>query len=193
MPSIVSVLFVRRDSVYKTMSLDAWDVERDARNYVGPRSVVAHPPCRSWGQLRAFAKPRPDERDLAPWAVGQVRKWGGVLEHPRGSLLWAHLDLPRPGAGRDVFGGFSLSVKQHWWGHRAEKATWLYVCGCSPSDVPSLPLVFTYPPRVVRSVPGLRAGMPGYRPEISKREREATPPAFASWLVALAGKCYRGS
>lgn len=30
------------------------------------------------------------DADCAPRAVEQVRKWGGVLEHPAGSLLWEH-------------------------------------------------------------------------------------------------------
>lgn len=85
----VAALFVRADSIYKTMpGVDAWDIERDARKWPGGCPVVAHPPCRAWGRLRQFAKPRPDEKDLAPWAVEKVRRWGGVLEHPANSSLW---------------------------------------------------------------------------------------------------------
>lgn len=93
----VAVLFARADSVYKTLpGCDVYDMERDARIYDGPHPVVAHPPCRSWGRLRAFASPRPDERNLARLAVAMVREFGGVLEHPAGSTLWAAQSLPPP-------------------------------------------------------------------------------------------------
>ena len=86
----VAVLFARSDSVYKTLpGCDVYDMERDARIYDGPHPVVAHPPCRAWGRLRVFASPRPDERNLARLAVAMVREFGGVLEHPAGSTLWA--------------------------------------------------------------------------------------------------------
>ncbi len=184
----VSVLFARRDSIYKSLVLDVWDADRDARNYQGPNPVITHPPCRGWGCLRVMSKATPEEKALGPWAVEQVRHWGGVLEHPRGSTLWAAAGLPRPGAGPDSFGGFSLSVEQFWWGHRAHKATWLYVCGVALADVPQMPLKFGWAPNVVTNIHGLRAGMPGYRREITKREREATPEAFALWLISLAGR-----
>ena len=84
----MAALFVRADSIYKTLpGVDAYDIERDARTYDGPWPVVAHPPCRAWGRLRTFAKPRPDERNLARLAVALVREFGGVLEHPENSTL----------------------------------------------------------------------------------------------------------
>jgi hypothetical protein len=143
---------------------------------------VAHPPCRLWGRLRTFARAAdPDgERRLALWAIGQVRTWGGVLEHPAGSTLWPAAGLPEPG-GRDEFGGFTLVVSQWWWGHRADKLTWLYVCGVEPEDVPAMPYRMGVPECVVQT----RKRHDG-RPEITKAEREATPPEFARWLVDLA-------
>lgn len=129
----VAALFVRADSIYKTMpQVDAWDIDRDARAFDGGMPVVAHPPCRAWGRLRRFASPRPDERNLARLAVALVRECGGVLEHPAGSLLWPAQSLPPPGAGADAFGGWTLAAPQMWWGHRAEKATWFYIVGCPP-------------------------------------------------------------
>ena len=122
----VAVLFARADSVYKALpNVEVYDMERDARTYDGPHPVVAHPPCRAWGRLRTFAKPRPDERNLARLAVALVREFGGVLEHPAGSTLWKAQGLPAPGAGFDGAGGWTLAAPQHWWGHKAEKATWL--------------------------------------------------------------------
>jgi hypothetical protein len=181
---MVAVLFARADSVYKTIpGCDVWDMERDARNWQGGSPLVAHPPCRAWGRLRQFAKPREDEKALAPWAVEQVRKWGGVLEHPEGSTLWAFAGLPLPGQ-RDAFGGWTLGIYQHWWGHRAEKATLLYIVGCEPKDIPVIPMRMeevTHCIRPTKSYPR--------KPSVTKPEREHTPPALAAWLCDLATRC----
>jgi hypothetical protein len=180
----VAVLFARPDSCYKALpGVEVFDAERDARTYDGPWPVVAHPPCRSWGRLRAFANPRPDERNLARLAVALVREFGGVLEHPAGSTLWPAQNLPRPGE-RDSFGGWTLAAPQKWWGHKAEKATWFYVVGCEPRDQPEMPLVLGEAAYVVQS-----RKRDDYRPHISKAERELTPPELASWLVELANRC----
>jgi len=191
----VVVLFVRSDSIYKTLpGVECYDEARDARTWPGGCPVVAHPPCRGWGQLAHMSNATDAERALAVWSVGQVRRWGGVLEHPATSLLWAACDLPRPGAGRDAAGGFSLAVEQHWWGHLARKRTLLYVCGCEPSDVPAMPLTLTEPPCILgtsgRRRDGTRkVGRPNLPRGNKDAAREATPPAFAAWLVELARKC----
>jgi hypothetical protein len=77
-----------------------------------------------------------------------------------------------------------LPAPQHWWGHKAEKATWFYVVGCEPGDVPALPLVLGEAAYVVQS-----RKRQDYRPHITKAEREHTPPALAEWLVELARRC----
>lgn len=184
---MITVLFARKDSYYKQIpGCDVFDIDRDARRWPGGGPAVAHPPCRAWGQLAMFAKPREDENALAPWAVDQIRKFGGVLEHPAGSKLWPALELPEPGK-RDEFGGWTLPVHQHWWGHRAEKKTRLYIVGCEPKDIPGMPLRIDEPTHVIGDVG--RSGK-GKRPEVSKAEREHTPPAFAHWLVELARRCH---
>lgn len=186
----VAVLFARTDSVYKTMpECDVWDIERDARTYDGPHPVVAHPPCRAWGRLRHMASPRADERNLARLAVALVREFGGVLEHPAASTLWPSQRLPEVGQ-RDAWGGWTLPILQHSWGHLAAKATRLYVVGCEPRDVPALPLVLGEAPAVC-GTSGRRANgtRETRRPEISKAAREHTPPELARWLVDLAMKC----
>lgn len=192
---MVTVLFARSDSVYKSLpGCDVWDAERDARRWPGGSPVVAHPPCRAWGRLRALANPRADEKQLAIFAVSQVRKFGGVLEHPARSTLWPAADLPAPGQW-DEFGGWTLPVFQSSFGHRAEKPTYLYIVGCAPGDVPSFPLALGEASHVI-GAPGrrrdgsrLHKGDAGWRPEVSKAEREATPEPFARWLVDLALRC----
>lgn len=192
----IAVLFARADSVYKTLpGCDVWDIDRDARKWPGGAPVVAHPPCRAWGRLRAFAKPRHDEMDLARWAVAQVRQWGGVLEHPESSTLWADQGLPL--TGRDEQGGWTLPVHQWWWGHRAQKRTWLYVVGCAPRGIPDMPLrLGTSDCRIrldKRRPDGthIRKGDADYQPLLNDAEREQTPPELAAWLVELARRTTR--
>jgi len=184
MISSVAVLFARSDSIYKSMpSCDVYDIERDAKSYNGILPVIAHPPCRSWGRMRKFANPRQGEKELARWAVDVVRKNGGVLEHPKGSRLWLDKNLPE-GQEVDEFGGYTLHVDQCWWGHRARKATKLYICGCKISELPVMPFSIIEPSHVVGRTRGARR-----RPEITKKEREATPLAFAEWLKSAAMRC----
>lgn len=182
--STVTVLFARQDSVYKSIdNCDVWDIERDARKFTGANPIVAHPPCRAWGRLRTFANPRKGERLLATFAVRNVRTHGGVLEHPSGSTLWAKAGLPRPGCGCDAYGGWTLPIDQNWWGHKAKKSTWLYIVGCTPSEVPIMPLQLGDATHVVQSAKH------DSRPHITKSEREHTPIALAKWLVNLAQRC----
>lgn len=182
----VAVLFARADSHYKALpNVEVYDMERDARTYDGPWPVVAHPPCRGWGAFAWRANVRPDERNLARLAVALVRAFGGVLEHPVASGLWDDQRLPVPGQ-RDQFGGFSLVVDQHDFGHQCKKATILYVVGVPPSRVPSIHKSKTMPTHVIGDCG--RASHGTKKPEISKEDRERTPPAFAKWLVDLAAK-----
>lgn len=187
----VAVLFARRDSIYKTLpDCDVYDIDRDARTYAGGVPVVAHPPCRAWGRLSHMAKPRHDEKELARWAVAQVRMYGGVLEHPAGSALWKDQNLPEPGAGRDAYGGWTLTISQHWFGHRAEKMTRLYIVGCDPRDVPDFDLSLHRATHVIASsTKRQKRDHPDFRPEVTKAEREHTPPPLAAWLRELALRC----
>lgn len=188
----VAVLFARADSVYKALpGCDVWDIERDARKWPGGCPVVAHPPCRAWGRLRHLAKPRDDEKELAVWAVDQVRRWGGVLEHPAASTLWAACNLPEPGRF-DAVGGFTIGIHQNWFGHRATKATLLYTVGLTPSDLPTMPMRLGGGSHVIAQKLLLKDGTrmpkgdPRKRPECTKPEREHTPPELARWLIELA-------
>lgn len=169
----VAVLFARSDSVYKHLpGCDVWDAERDARRWPGGCPVVAHPPCRAWGRLRAFAKPRQDEKDLARLAVDLVRRWGGVLEHPASSSLWPDMGLPRPGRGADAAGGWTFAAPQSWWGHRAAKESWFYIVGPGPRDLPEIPFAMGGGAVPVEC--------------LGRAAREHTPPDLARWLVDLA-------
>ena len=182
---MIAALYVERGGPYfNRADCDPWDLERDATKYDGPWPVVAHPPCGPWGRLRHLY--RRDEHRLAPLAVEQVRRWGGVLEHPAWSLLWGHCLMPIPGAlFPDKHGGYSLEVCQVDWGHVAEKRTWLYLV-----DVPSSVLVWPPRRRPTHWIVGNRGRVLNPRPAhikcCSAQQRRRTPLAFAQYLVELA-------
>ena len=187
----VVVLFVRSDSIYKTMpGCDCYDMDRDALSYNGSYPVVAHPPCRAWSALAHLAKPRPGEKDLARWAVKTVMRCGGILEHPASSRLWQDQHLPEPGQGADAQGGWTLAAPQWWWGHRADKPTRFYVCGCKPQDMPPVPFVLGDASCVVTTSKRKCETPPSeWRERLGNREKEATPPRLAAWLVDVARRC----
>lgn len=162
--------------------VECWGEEHDATKYAGPWPVIAHPPCGHWGRYAWKCK---DSGDTAWYAVDAVRRWGGVLEQPKDSKMWREFGIPKPGVGRDRFGGFSILVYQRDWGHAADKATWLYIVGCN--DVPALPPAV--PTRVQE--PG-KYKTRGVLERMSKAQRHLTPPAFALWLVELARRRYVG-
>lgn len=108
---MIAALYIDPLGPYPALEgVDCWDESRDARKYDGPDPVVAHPPCGPWGRLRHLYKG--SEHDCAPRAVEQVRRWGGVLEHPAGSLLWEAARLPNVSTKNDarcrVCGHFEL-------------------------------------------------------------------------------------
>lgn len=186
----VAALFVRRDSIYKTMpGVDCYDEDRDARTFSGGAPVVVHPPCRTWGHLKAFAtKAPPHEHDLGPLAVRLVRRWCGVLEHPKGSGLFCFCGCPAPGHPPDEFGGWTLEVDQFRFGHKARKRTWLYIVGTD--DYPPIPFRSGQPTHCVGRPGGPRK--PDQIPCCTHDEREKTPPAFAAWLVELVRRTRNG-
>lgn len=185
----VAALYVDPRGPYPKMpGVECWDEQRDARLYAGPHPVVAHPPCGPWGRLKNRCKNQ--SATLAPAAVDQVRRFGGVLEHPADSKLWSHCGLPKP---YEFFGdlhGFTIAVEQSDWGHKCAKPTWLYLVGISVIDVKSLMVRTKRPGNITHGIwygSFERSGHAG--PKLiaaSKEIRRRTPPAFAEFLVELA-------
>lgn len=167
----VAALFVRKNSHYLHLGVDCYDITRDALTWPGGVPGIYHPPCRAWGQLSHMAKPRSGEAELSLWAMQMVRQFGGVVEHPYASRLWAVSGCLRFGI-RDQHGGVLVPVYQSWWGHRAPKKTCLYIVGPVP-EIPYIdePVTTTVVERMGRA------------------ERERTSEAFAAWLVELARAC----
>ena len=175
--------------MYKLMGLDCWDRRRDARRFAGAGPVIAHPPCRTWGNFRFQAYRAPaDEHATGPFAIEQVRRCGGVLEHPVGSTLFAECGCGTADSP-DQWGGWTMDVDQFHWGHKAAKPTRLYIVGCRPADVPAMPHRAGEPTHCISQGHGIRMGHPKFKSRITQAEREATPPKFAEWLVELASKC----
>lgn len=190
----VAALFVQPNGCYaKLPFIDLWPEWRDARNYVGDLPVIAHPPCQLWGNLAAvnFARyggehnrPGNDNGCFAS-ALANVRRCGGVLEHPRSSKAFAThgIDTPK-GCGWHKLecGGWFCEVWQSAYGHRANKATWLYYFGTQkPGD-----LLWVKPVGSHQIGRADRRGKDKNKPTLNKREANATPAKFRDTLIALA-------
>ncbi len=177
---MIAVLFARSDSDYKNYpEFDVFDIERDAREFCKKMPVLAHPPCRAWGQLSHMANPRIGEKQLAYFALAQVRLNGGVLEHPAGSRLWKEAPLPMPNEFFDEFGGFTIEVDQFDFGHVAHKKTKLYICGIRLNDLPKLPPVNTA--STDRSICGNVKGTK----RCTQYQREYTPDALIEFMTEI--------
>lgn len=139
---MIAALYVEKNGTYYGLpDVDPWDEERDARLYLGPHRVVAHPPCKAWslmGQCRPEIVPGEDG-GCFEYALDAVRRWGGVLEHPVYSRAFAQFGLPVPmreGWNTSLFDdGVSCEVDQAHYGHRVNKRTWLYYVGPEPPQL----------------------------------------------------------
>ncbi len=182
----VAALYVDPLGVYPSLVENWWDEHKDARTYGGILPIVAHPPCGPWSTMRHLHT-RPQDAALGPLAVDQVRKWGGVLEQPANSRLWAAKSLPAPRGPESDAWGFSVQVDQVSWGHVARKTTWLYMVGIDWQQVIN-GIRFGGTPTHWCS--GSRNAPRGPVPEgikvCSAQQRNRTPIAFANWLLDLA-------
>jgi hypothetical protein len=145
-------LFVETGGAYFGLpDVDPWDEDRDARLYAGPWPVVAHPPCNRWSIMGACRGYRDGEDGgCFAAALDAVRRFGGVLEHPRYSLAWERFSLPAPAfdGWSTALGdpGWSTEVDQHAYGLRFRKPTWLYYVGAEPPPPPPSPAAATTEP-----------------------------------------------
>lgn len=179
---------------------NCWGVDRDARSYRGPEEVVAHPPCQLWTNMahvnyKRYPKPKnkPGNDDgMFAFALAAVRRWGGVLEHPKGSRAWDAFALEKPTPGRWglAVGGVGATDKHYpacaYWiaevcqatyGHKAQKMTWLLYAGRRP------PFDLNWQ---VKEGTHQIGWFDRIKPTLGKREASATPPAFAELLIRLA-------
>ena len=201
----VAALYVHHGGVYYGLPhVEPWGLpDNDAREYKGPHPVVAHPPCQRWGRYWSggpSAKTRRlmgDDDGCFVAALWAVRQFGGVLEHPEASHAWRWFGLYRPPkSGQWVQAdnwGFTCCVEQGHYGHRARKATWLYVVGLK-----LLPALIWGPPDAsvrlddgFHSTAARRAAKKtqGPKERLGPIERLATPIKFRDLLLDMAGQC----
>lgn len=143
----VAALYVATDGPYFGIEgVRAYDEREDARMYMGPWPVVAHPECQRYGRFwmgqpgninKGKIERKGDDKGGFKCALSDVRRWGGVLEHPEGSHAWKMFGLaipPREGGWivADDFGGWTCRVEQGQYGHYCSKPTWLYAVGVYP-------------------------------------------------------------
>lgn len=201
---VIAALYVRTSGAYFNLpGIDPWDIKRDARNYAGPYPVIAHPPCQRWGKMyfgQPLAISRGTERKIKGddggcflHALSAVRKYGGVLEHPKGSLAWKHFGLnepPRDGGWimADA-NGWTCCVEQGRYGHYARKPTWLYAVGVELPELLWGESEARLDPEVVARMGLKRAKRLG---EVGAKgggkdspQRIGTPPAFRDLLIGM--------
>jgi hypothetical protein len=109
---------------------------------------------------------------LGTRCVRTVRKNGGVLEHPAGSLLFKAMKLPKPNEPADSYGGHTVYIEQSWFGYPSRKPTWLYIVGVPKDQVEPPAFKLTYGN--------------AKSPALSKAARSRTMPTLAAWLVGIA-------
>ena len=190
----IAALYVDPKGIYSFFDgVDLWGADRDARNYNGNCPVVAHPPCQLWGNMAAINYKRWGGDHNKPGndggcfesALCKVVKFGGVLEHPKNSRAFAKYGIDRPsglGWQKCSHGGWVCEVWQSAYGHKANKATWLYYIGSSaPHEL-----------RWERPIGTHQIGFHDQRgkaknkPTISGKAASATPFEFAVELLRLA-------
>ena len=190
---MISALFVQENGCYwNKENIDAWDIKRDARLYDLNNPVIAHPPCQLWGAL-AFVnykrwggehnKPENDGGCFES-ALNSVNRCGGVLEHPAKSRAFEKYGLKKPiGTGWKKSGiGYVCEVWQSAYGHKANKATWLYYVGNKP------PFELNWNRQKGSHQVGFhdQRGKEKNKPTLSKKEANATPLEFRDMLIKLA-------
>lgn len=197
---MVAALYVEPGGCYFGLDdVDPWAPPRDARRYLGPYPVVAHPPCARWCRLSGLVEARwgykrGDDEGCFSAALAAVRKWGGVLEHPAYSDAWpAHgLNSPPTCGGwvnADFVGGWTCYVEQSRYGHSAKKATWLYAC---KTELPSLRWGSMLDTNSKANVSwcGNKTKKFDRRRRLGAKEGAATPLEFRNVLIELALSSY---
>jgi len=201
---MIAALYVEKGGAYWNLEgVDPWDEARDARQYVGPYPVVAHPPCQRWGR---YAENHPvkgriatagDDGGCFAHALETVRAFGGVIEHPKDSKAFGHkigFGLGKPmgvGWSRSDDGiGWVCQVEQGHYGHFANKATWLYAAHVE------LPLLIwgkgeqRIHPRALELHGYEKARRIGMMAMVGGKDktrvREATPEPFRDLLLSIA-------
>lgn len=204
---VISALYVLSDGPYNIEGIDLWDKERDAKKYKGPNKVIAHPPCERWGRywgggpmLHGTERQKllGDDELCFAHALWSVRTFGGVLEHPEASHAFHFYGLPIPKQSGgwsepDKFGGRSCCVSQGYYGHQAQKLTWLYGVNINFKELkwgkcPGKQIIedgFHSKSEAQIKRAQRRLIKTGICQRLSKRQRTITPIEFRDLLISL--------
>jgi hypothetical protein len=118
-------------------------------------------------------------------ALKSVQRFGGVLEHPAKTKAWAAHGLTSPtgfGWNKTADNEFVCEVWQSAYGHRANKATWLYYYGANPP----FDLKWDRPKGTHQIGFYDKRGKAANKPTLGKREANATTVMFRDELLLLA-------
>lgn len=206
---MIAALYVQKDGCYFGLpNIEPYDENRDARKYNGPHPVIAHPPCQRWGRYWfggpsiKIRKSLGDDGGCFDRALWCVRNFGGVLEHPAFSAAFKYYNIASPDpmggwhSAADGYGAWICQVHQGHYGHRADKATWLYVV--KPRPLPEL--IWGPSQGKMRMDEGFHSTEErkqkranGIKPleRLSKTERAATPLLFRDLLISIAESSIR--
>lgn len=175
----IPVLFTAHNSLYNDNDIfDCYDVERDAFSYTGRSPLIAHPPCRLFSRLRKFSTAAIKEKQCAFFALARIRRFGGILEHPRSSTLWQDGNFNLDGSV-DEYGGFLRSVNLSWFGFPAQKKTMLYFVGIQPGSLPSFPMSLNAITHVISSSGNTE------KKELSALYRSQTPQLMIDYFLEV--------
>jgi len=205
---MIAALFVKIDGVYSECdNVDLWDIERDAREYDGPYPIVGHPPCSLWCRLAYSIQASTNlkvgqDEGMFESCLSNVRKYGGIIEHPSRTLAWKKFGIRTPPINggwieADNYGGYTCHIEQYWHGHLALKPTWLYACKvhCLPDlkwnmcvdDTQRNPVGLIEHPtkekRIKNTIDDNKIYLSGY-------EASKTPRAFRDILIDTARSVY---
>ena len=188
----VAALFVESNGCYFLNGIDAWDINRDARLYDGHLPVIAHPPCQLWGNMAFVNYKRWGGEHNKPFndggcfesALKNVNRCYGVLEHPAKTRAFKYFGIEKPiNIGWNKFDDYwACEVWQSAYGHRANKATWLYYVGKNQP----FELRWERPKGTHQIGFQDQRGKSKNKPTLSKKEANATPIEFRDELIRLA-------
>lgn len=175
----IPVLFTSENTLYKYDSaFDCYGVDRNALTWSGSKPAIYHPPCRLFSKMKAFSSAGKCEKLFGYWSIMSVRKFGGIVEHPKSSDLWKEMECDLTG-NVDKYGGFLISVNLNWFGFPAKKETLIYIVGCSRSDLPVCPYTLDAPLYMIGTQ------RKNGKPELNKNLRSQTPFLMIDWFKEI--------